>query len=78
MRLTNEQKRSILPYVQAAVQGVIDSWEAESHIESTLGLEIDDMHGGLEDLAISADSGADVTIDQMQWYIDSCRIIGED
>lgn len=77
MKLTSRQKHDILPHIQAAVQGIIDSWESQRQIEFLLDAEIDEMNPGLEDLAIGADKGTDITIDQVQEYIDGCRIIEE-
>lgn len=75
MRLNDRQKQTVLRLLRQAVQAQIDCWDAQRQIEGALSKEIDSMGEGIEDLAISCDSGADVKLEHVQGYIDSCRII---
>jgi hypothetical protein len=72
MKLTEKQKKTLLPYVQGVVQGVIDTWESERCIERILGKSFDGMTQAAQDMAIAYDSGEDVTLEEVQAYIDSC------
>lgn len=72
MRLTKKQKETILPLLQTAVQAQIDRWETERLIEGIVGKEMDSMQKGIEDLAVGADRGTDVKLEDVQGYIDSC------
>lgn len=75
MRLTKEQKAKLLPLLQQAVQAQIDCWDYQRQIEGALDKELDEMREGIEDLAVSYDFGAQVTHEDVQAYVDSCRVV---
>lgn len=71
MKLTNETKAALLPLLQKAVQAKIDEWEAESAMEGVLERTFDGMNVALEPLAVSYDTGEQVTLEDVQSYVDS-------
>jgi hypothetical protein len=72
MKLTAKQKKDLQPYVRDVVQGIIDAWEAQRCIERILKTSFVGMNAAAEFLAVSYDSGAQVTLDDVQTYIDNC------
>jgi hypothetical protein len=72
MKLTAKQKETLQPYVRDVVQGIIEAWEAQRCIERILKTSFDGMNAAAEFLAVSYDSGDDVTLDDVQSYIDNC------
>jgi hypothetical protein len=72
VKITDEQRAEILPILQMATQALIDKWEAEGAIEGVLGVTLDSMGDSLEGLAISYDSGDQVTLEDVDSYLDGC------
>lgn len=72
MRLTKAQKREILPHLQKAVQAIIDRWEAEREIEAITGKELDEMGAAAEPLAVTLNSGSQVTLAHVDDYLSLC------
>ncbi len=75
MKLTKKQKAAVLPYLQQAVQAQLDRWDAEKGIENALGIGLDLMQDGIQDLAISCDYGRDVKLEHVQDYVDTCIVL---
>lgn len=75
MRLTERQTEPVLRLLRLAVQAQIDCWDYQRQIEGVLEKELDEMREGIEDLAVSRDFGAQVTHEDVQDYIDSCRVV---
>lgn len=73
MKLTKQQKKDILPLLRRVVQGIIDSWDAQREIEDVVGVELDGMSRAAEDMAVGYGSPEDITIDEVQDYVDACR-----
>lgn len=67
--------RQILPAIQRAVQAQIDRWDAEREIEHFFDREFDNMGEGLENMAISFDTGDEVTIEAAREYLEG---LGDD
>jgi hypothetical protein len=74
MWLTFEQKEKILPYLKAAVQAQINLWDAQRRIERVLNRSIVLMSAGIIDLAVTYDEADEITIGDVQKYIDSCKV----
>jgi hypothetical protein len=70
MRLTKEQKTELLPLLQKAVQAQIDLWEASGAIEGVLDKTYDNMGEALAPMAVTYDSGSQVTAEDLQVYVD--------
>jgi hypothetical protein len=73
MKLTAKQKETLQPYVRDVVQGIIEAWEAQRCIERILKTSFDGMTAAAESMAVSYDNGSQVTLDDVQTYIDSCE-----
>ena len=70
---TRSEKSYILPHLQKMVQSIIDTWNAQREIEKELEQDFSDMTEAAECLAVRYDSGASVTLDDVQTYIDACK-----
>lgn len=69
MKITKRQAEKILPILQRAVQAQIDRWDAERQIEKFFAQDFDGMGELIEDLAIGADEGTDVSIENAIEYM---------
>lgn len=76
MKITKRQAEKILPLLQRAVQAQIDRWDLERQIEKFFGQDFDGMGEMIEDLAIGADEGADVSVDNVIEFMSTLE--GED
>jgi hypothetical protein len=72
MKLSKNEKLEILPLLQRAVQAKIDEWDSTRQIEGIVDAELDSMSDGVEHLAVGYDTGAEVTLEDVQVYIDTC------
>lgn len=70
MKITDEQRAEILPLLQQATQALIDKWDAQGAIESVLGTSLDGVSDGIESLAISYGSGSEVTLLDVDIYLE--------
>jgi hypothetical protein len=72
VKLTKKQKEMLRPYLRDLVQNTIEMWETQRCIEGILGRSFDGMSAAAETFAVSYDHGFQVTLDDVQTYIDSC------
>jgi hypothetical protein len=72
LKLTKKQKLAILPHLQTAVRAQIDEWKAERQIEGIVDREMSHMRIGIEQLAACLNRGVQITVFDVQDYIDDC------